>query len=602
MSDFLLDFRTPERRTVISAGERLRFQEHIQIGTISTPEFDLVVARPDERDVWGSCRNETEGRIVAVAGRVALDEAAWELGRRARASGGLACRAIDALYESGGLEAIQRLSGNFVIILWDGRAKEMYLVTDCTGVFPAYECETEGSLVVGSHPDVLASACGESENLDEVSLAEFAITSAVSPPFTYYRRLRHVGRAMTLAIRPQSSGKPEVARVCHFPLEFRGSSGDREDELAEEFAVAFLDAVRRRSLPHLGRCAVALSGGLDSRAVLSSVTSPQNTFAFTCYDRENEELGRAREIARAIGIDYFPWQRPFDYYGENAALGMRVSGGMGSIANNHFLGVLPWLREQGAGVLLTGCYCDYLFKGLALNRRSHPLTGRETLAPYRRDFYFTQFWPGTPLARDVRDRIDARFPETLVSDQSDAAVFELEQRRTFPLCYEADNAQRLVPQRLTGWFVPISDQRLMRLYCRIPYRWKLNCSLFRKAVKRLCGSAASRVPDANTGAPLDASRFEEVLSWTALRVRNRLRQLRPSIATSGSWPEWHFYIAKSRLMADLWARPNGEAEALFKRVLGREEISSDVHAYRGDKVWLLVPLLSLKLWMEQRLV
>lgn len=602
MSDFLLDFRPPDRRTAFAAGEQLRFQEHVQISKMATPDFDLVVARPDDLAIWGTCQNRTEDRIVALAGRVALDEAEWELGRRARASGGLACRAIDAIYQSAGLTAVQELSGNFTILVWDGRAKVLYLVTDCTGVFPAYECEAQGSLAVGSHPDVLASACGESENFDDVSLAEFAITSAVSPPFTYYRRVRHVGRAMTLAIRPQPSEKPEVTRVCHFPFEFRGAQGDREEDLAEEFAVAFHDAVRRRSLPLLGRCAVALSGGLDSRAVLSSVTSPANTFAFTCFDRENDELRRAREIARAAGIEYFPWQRPFDYYGENAPMGMKVAGGMGSIANNHFFGVLPWLREQGAGVLLTGCYCDYLFKGLALNRRTHPVTGRETLAPYRRDFYFAQFWPETPLAGEARDRIDARFPDTLVRDQSDAAVFELEQRRTFPLCYEADNAQRLVPQRLAGWFIPVSDRRLMHLYCRIPYRWKLNCSLFRSAVKRLCSPSIKRIPDANTGAPLDASRFHESLSWAVLRLRNRLRQMTPSIATNGSWPEWQFYIANSRLVADLWARPNCEAEGFFKRVLGLEEIPPDVSSYSGGHVWQLVQLLSLKLWMQHRAV
>jgi hypothetical protein len=264
--------------------------------------------------------------------------------------------------------------------------------------------------------------------------------------------------------------------------------------------------------------------------------------------------------------------------------------------------VLPWLRDQGTQVFLTGCYCDYLFKGLPLNRHTHPVTGRETLAPYRREFYFGQSWPKSGLADQVRDRIDARFPAAITNDQSDAAVFELEQRRTFPLCYEADNAQRLVPQRLTGWFVPVSDPDLMRVYCRIPYRWKLNRSIFRKAVNRICGPTLIRVRDTNTGAPVDASSVGEALSFFSLRFRSRLERLKPSLATSGSWPNWHYYIAHSRRIASLWSSPNRVANDLFERVLSHNHLSSDIRTYRANDTWLLVKLLSLKLWLEQRAV
>ena len=39
-----------------------------------------------------------------------------------------------------------------------------------------------------------------------------------------------------------------------------------------------------------------------------------------------------------------------------------------------------------------------------------PGSGIESLAPFKRDFYFGQFWPKSPLAEQVRERIDSRFP------------------------------------------------------------------------------------------------------------------------------------------------------------------------------------------------
>jgi asparagine synthase (glutamine-hydrolysing) len=601
MGDFLLDLRPAARRKVKCIADKFRFLPHIRVVLFEKQDFDLAVALPEEPEVWQPFAHPDGSRLVALAGRVVVDQVEWDAASRNPHPGGIACKALDSIYAKSGISGLEQLSGNFALIVHDRTAACLHLVTDCSGAFPAFDFSQGDSLLFGSHPDILAAAAGEHENLDETSLAEFALTGTVSPPYTYYRRIRAVGRAMTVTVDLRPQGARKVHRRCYFPLRFLGEPADRQEQLAEELAVAFRNAVASRSRPAYGRCAVALSGGMDSRAVLASVDAPSNAFAFTCYDQENNEFRIARAIARGAGVEFFPRQRSFEYYGDNAENGMRISGGMGTIANNHFLGVIPWLRELGAKVLLTGCYCDYLFKALPLNRRTDPITGRERLAPYKREFYFNHFWPKSALADEVLARLDARFPADITASDSDAGVFELEQRRTFPLCYEADNAQRLVPQRLMGWFVPISDPALMKLYCRIPYRWKLNRSIFRKAVRRISGANLSAIPDANTGAPLKASVPREALSWTLLRLRGRLQRFTSSLATTGSWPNWHHYLTHSRRLAGLWARPNAVADALFPRVLGRNHLSPDVGSYQGNDRWLLVQLLSLKLWLEQRL-
>jgi asparagine synthase (glutamine-hydrolysing) len=598
MGDFLLDFRPPAQRQARQLAHKLQFLPHIDLLVHRATHFDLAISYPDKSEIWRPFRRESGECFVAVAGLVALDEADWQATLAIPGEGGTVCRALARLYATKGLPGLGNLSGNFVIFIHDNKAGIVHLVTDCTGVFPAFQVRNQRFPIFGSHPDVLAEVAGVANNLDETSLAEFAITGSVSPPFTYYKQIEHLGRARFLSIPLPVDDSP-VATRGYLPLTFEARTGETEEDVAEELAAAFSDAVKRRSRPAYGRCAVALSGGLDSRAVLASVSSPKNTFAFNCFDQENFESRAAREIASAAGVGFCPVPRSFDYYGDNAELGMRVSGGMGTFANNHFLGVLPWLREQGAGPLLTGCYCDYLFKALPLNRHSHPLTGKERLAAYNPEFYFNHFWPKTASADAVRARLDLRFPADLVSDTSDRAVFELEQRRTFPLCYEPDNAQRLIPQRLANWFVPISDPALLKLYCRIPYRWKLNRSIFRKAVARICSRKLNDVPDANTGAPVHASVFRQNLTSAVQRVRRRLKKVHPSLATQGSWPDWHYYIANSSRIASLWSSASPAADELFPRLVGRK-LSPDTKSYQGNDIWLLVQLLSLKLWLQQR--
>jgi asparagine synthase (glutamine-hydrolysing) len=344
-----------------------------------------------------------------------------------------------------------------------------------------------------------------------------------------------------------------------------------------------------------------LSGGLDSRLLLASLADPTAALAFTCYDQPNRELRTAAALAGAAGVPFLPIQRGSDYYAENAEAGVRVSGGMGTFANNHFLGVLDRLQAEGMEVMLTGCYCDYLFKGLPLNRRTHWLTGRESLASFSHQFYFSRWIPDTPLSRAVRNRWEERFPPELQRQDSDARIFDLEVRRTFPLCYEGDNQQRVVPQRLTGWFLPVADRRVLEVYRRIPARMKLNRSIFLRAARQLlAGSPLARIPDANTGAPLNASPVREWISFNRVRLQRKWRSRRRTLASDGSWPDWNYYLTHSPGMADLWRRPNPEAFDFFRRVLGWRQVPEESAAFRDGRVFQFVPLLTQKIWFAQR--
>jgi hypothetical protein len=138
------------------------------------------------------------------------------------------------------------------------------------------------------------------------------------------------------------------------------------------------------------------------------------------------------------------------------------------------------------------------------------------------------------------------------------------------------------------------------VYRRLPYAWKLNASVFSKAALLLCKGPVAAIPDANTGARMGASWGEEFLSARRLALQRKLHQLKPTISTDGSWPDWPYYVSHSQKLKELWQRPNQEAFDLFRRVLGPEHFRPDVAAYRGQDLFVFVSLLTLKLWLEKR--
>jgi asparagine synthase (glutamine-hydrolysing) len=600
MGDFLLALGTADDRALGQSTEFLRFYPDMRVDRFAYPEFSLLATSADDPQLWAPFVSPDNSLLVALCGRVALDQKQWHSASQIAGQGGLACKFISRAYFASGIAGLETLSGNFVIALFDRSVRKLFLVTDRWGLLPAFRCDAAGRLLYGSHPDALADLAGESRNWDLTSFAEFILTGKLSAPFTYYRKIKAVPHASTTTLTFSENAPATEQARSYFQFQPQPQPAEKMDEVAEQFAAAFQQAVAKRTLPLLGKTAIALSGGLDSRTVLCAAPDRQALLTFSCYDQENLEFRIARSIAQAAGAEFIPLKRPFDYYGDHAALGVRISAGMGCIASNHFLGFRPQLRDLGIQNLLTGCYCDYLFKGLALNKRVNPWTTRERLNGFDFSYYFGHSRSPTPLGAKVQRRLEDIFPAALRRYDTEAVVQTVEQRRMFPLAYEEDNAERTIPQRVMGWYVPIADNDLMDVIQNMSCAMKLNRSLFAKTVGRICGDTIASIPDANTGVPVSASVLREACSAHLQRAGSLLRKFKPSPATNSSWLNWGYYARHSKVVQSLWSAPNPDALDIFRRVLGNDAYSLDTSAYEGRRLGLFMQLFTLKLWFDQR--
>ena len=601
MGDFLLSVGAAADYALRNAAGFLQFCPDMRVTRFNYPEFSLLLSSADDWAIWAPFVAPDDSMLVALSGRIALDQKQWDAATQIAGDGGLACRFISRLYSDSGIDALEGLSGNFVILLFDRPAKKLFLITDRWGLFPAFRFKSAGGqLAFSSHPDALADTIGESRNWDLTSFAEFILTGKLSAPFTYYRRIKALPHATTTIISLCGDAPPAEQSRTYFQFRPQPHPAGKIEELAERFTAAFRQAVTKRTLPLLGRSAIALSGGLDSRTVLCAAPDRRVLLTFSCYDEENLEFRIARSIAQAAGAEFIPLKRPFDYYGDQAALGVRISAGMGCIASNHFLGFRPPLRELGIQNLLTGCYCDYLFKGLALNKRVNPWTTQEYLNGFDFSYYFGHFQSSTDLGAQVRHRLENLFPAELRRYDTEAVIQTVEQRRIFPLAYEEDNAERTIPQRVMTWYVPIADNDLLDVIQNMSCAMKLNRSLFAKTVGKICGDAISRIPDANTGVPVSASLLREAFSAHLRRAGQVLEKIKPSVANNSSWLNWGYYARQSKVIRSLWASPTPDALDVFNQVLGHDGFSPDLGAYDGRRVYLFLQLFTLKLWFDQR--
>jgi asparagine synthase (glutamine-hydrolysing) len=602
MGDFFLDLRPAGVSTPAAsrAAQLLAFCEDSRCVTFENAWCRFVVSRVDDRETWAPCEYTTEtGKVlVALAGRVALEESEWLAPTAAEITGGRACSILLTRYLAEGVGMASRLNGNFCIFIADERARTCHIITDRSGMLLCYGAKDENA-VFSSHPDILADALGENENLDLASLGEFLAAGRISFPYTYYQRVRALQPG---AIHTLQAGQDGWNRSTQsfFSFNFRVDPAVPEEDLARDLAAAFKKAVQRRSLPRFGTLGIGLSGGLDSRAILSCIPNRSHVRAFTLFDEENEEFRVASSIARACNVDLIPIRRDPEHYGAWAEAGVRISGATGCIRSNHYLGVRQTLREIGVRNFLTGCYCDYVFKALALNTRESRFLRVQQLDGCRPEHYLPCY-ELKHAPEPVHHRLRAASEALLNGSASEAQWLEIERRRTFPLAYEGDSAMRLIPQRVLPWFLPICDNDILDVYLRTPSRFKLNSSIFRKMLTHVCAPEVLRIVDNNTGAGVNAGLLTRTVRRYQTALTNRLeKSMKPRIALRGSWPNWEFYVHHSPVVHTSWSRPSDFATAVLSQVVGENLLARPIQSFRGRSVEFFTRVWTLKLWLEQR--
>jgi len=607
VSEFFLRIGSNNNISDNTLEKNLKHFDDSIIYTFHKGHIYLVLSSCDAPDIWSPFVHEEEGIGVFIVGRIALPSNEWSVAGQQQGRGGLACKWIYSNYKKKGLKALEELNGAYTVFIMDESAHTVHLVTDRCGMYQCFHYrKSNHELVFSSNADILAKTCGVSGQLDITSVGEFLMTGKVSFPFTYYERIKSLspGTIFTYLIDPNGT----VSSSSHRYFDFSFEIDSRSDEwaLAEELAEAIKNAVRKRTLPLFGKCGIFLSGGLDSRTLLCAADNKSNIVAFTFFDKENYEYRIARRIAEEVGVEFFPLKRDFEHYGNFAEQSIQLGCGMGDCFNNHFLGFRDILKQRGVGNIITGFYFDYFFKGLALDRAMVPYAGTKYRIEKEGEFKFEHYKPHfrfeTEVSRHVEERLDESFPHDLRNPYTPDKRLIIMSRRLFPLCYEPDHAETVVSQKAFPWYLPIVDNDILRMYLRIHPNQRLNAALYTKAVKIVVGNKIASIPDTNTRSRVGATNIEKMISFYIMASKEKMRKYfglrKQSIANEGSWPNLDYYIANSKVIREIWERPNDLAEELFSEIIGYKDYKL-ISNYSQRKLYLFLRLFTLKVWLDQ---
>jgi len=171
---------------------------------------------------------------------------------------------VACAYEAWGEDAPEKIIGDFALVVWDSRRRELFCARDAAGIRPLYYWADGATFMCASELHQLLENPGVPRSVNEGMLGEFLVRGYFNREETLFAEVAHLKAAHF--IRVSACG---VARRRYFDLQ-----PDARIRLAndDEYAACFLDLLRKSVACRMrsdGPIVADLSGGLDSSTIVS---------------------------------------------------------------------------------------------------------------------------------------------------------------------------------------------------------------------------------------------------------------------------------------------------------------------------------------------
>ncbi|MEM9422179.1 MAG: hypothetical protein AAF986_06715, partial [Pseudomonadota bacterium] len=303
-----------------------------------------------------------------------------------------------------------------------------------------------------------------------------------------------------------------------------------------------------------------------------------------------------------VGADHFPLQRSVDYYITHALETVRLSGGMWGIESGHHTGFVGNIRQtEKLGSVLTGCYADYLFKGLAIDTSYKKFLGRtlplSKLAPIQSEYYL----PYAPITHSLDQTVTQRRAEYLEKALANENRYLLEQLRLFPLSREGDASGRLALWRQLPIDPIFADDHVLDAYSVQSIPDKLSGLAFGEAIARVTGPVVASIPNNNYSAPVGTGALTRVTAFTAASLRRKAEsrfKRTPtkgdgSVSTDGAWPDFSSVLQQNSQAREWFSDLQRNS---FYGILDEKRQRWDYDTFIHHDTTQLTRLLTFSLW------
>jgi asparagine synthase (glutamine-hydrolysing) len=515
-----------------------------------------------------------------------------------------AASAIAAFYERDGAGFASRLDGSFCCALIDRARHQAVLVSDLLGSYPIYWTIRDGRLVFASQLRAIPAILGRKPTLNPAAVADYLTFGFPLGVKTLAEGINLLPPGAALVFDWQT-GTASVSRYDSIANAFQPWNGTRAEYISE-IREAFTAAVER-SLSGTHRFGLALSGGLDSRAILSAANGASSSvLTWTLGVKGCADEVIAEQLALASGASHAFFELN-DRYLQDFLPNLRR---MVALTDGMYLS--HGLTEMLAVGFLATTTIQVLLRGhggeLAKTKLAYPLQTDDQIASFTRTDQLVPYLlaRGNYLSRSIewkelftaswfnrmRDVPRASLEESLAGISLEpmnqcSYLYLHEHHRRFTIA-SLELFRHVVDIRL-----PFVDRRFLEVLLRGKPEWRQDTSLHQAMIAGR--PALLRIRDSNTGAPVDAG---PLAGFLLDRFNSLFRRMHvPGYRHYHDFHRWMRDQLLSSVEAILFA-PQSLDRGMLRRD-GLRRLVEDTREGRADHGYLLTILLIIELWQQE---
>ena len=460
-----------------------------------------------------------------------------------------------------------QLNGAFSILVIDHNLNKIITINDKLGIYPIYIYGIDNlqSFEFSSNFMTLVNNVKKKINIDRVSIAEFLKKGFIYHPNTFYKEIKTLDNGSYSIL---DFDKKEIIIKKYFKVNSKPVYDF--DYLINKLSKALSKSIERRTVKPFGKKVVFLSGGTDSRMIIANSSDP-NIDAITLYTEENHEIKVTKNIAKLLNVKHQLIKRDIDYYFNSFDSSIKINGGRSLPIDDHFLNLKNDIRIKKYDTILTGCYADWMFKGIALDRKQISFFTFKLPLYKLQNFHYNFFSKRTLLKQKYEKMIREREDRIFLDKKSH---INNEISRIFPLFQEETSATRSTLQQLFPWDSIFSDNDVIEAYSQIPVKYKINSEVYDRAVSKIL-KKVKNIPHANKRHKIGINKYLGAILYTISTIKNKIFKLirikkTDPIAGESSWISFKEY-AKSKSIIKLWEEI--QDLKLFKEMLFTKKLT-----------------------------
>ncbi|MGQ7871156.1 asparagine synthase-related protein [Sunxiuqinia sp. sy24] len=427
------------------------------------------------------------------------------------------------------------LSGSFVVCFFNKQNGVVEVVTDMMSFIPVYSNMDSKNLVIGTHVDSLAKI--QKSSIDKVSIADFVLHEIITYPFTVYNGIIQLppATATTWSINEDDNSQNEYWK----PLETEGKITNRKKDLSSALRKSIIEYVKNFE-ESKATMATFLSGGEDSRAILSAINQTYEKDSFVFIDELNRETSIAKKIAKKLNSNLIISKRNYTHYWEILKPACDLIGTCGDFAHVHAYNLQKKNKLENYDVILGGFFADALLKGFRIDKCKLPKALKFIPLPEKKcaKSNFNKTSNSGYIKPAILEVINERRKTHLNFIRRMRPKSHEEWFYIWPFSMNPSSPNLFGNRRLFRDFEPFTSSAVVKIAAKAPQVIKLNKRLFHNAFFPLF-THTKWIPHGNGSFPFFPWYINTPLMFCE-SVKRRIRKYtsRKKGRNEGSWSNW----------------------------------------------------------------